>query len=108
VEALRAFLQQYPQGPEADRAHQKLAELTGYRVQLVAMHNMQSAERKREQLQSRFGNVLSEITVLGPDAKQTTYRVSSGIMSESDAGKACTTLKHDKQQCKVVKADPAA
>jgi sporulation related protein len=104
--ALKAFLQKYPQGPEADQARQKLAMLkSDYRDRLGAFHDERAAERKREQLQSRFGAVLKEVDVVSPDASNKRYRVMSGLMDRRDAESACTSLRRNHQSCEVVKAD---
>jgi len=105
--ALQAFLQKYPQGPEADQARQKLAAIqsSDYRAELGSFHNEKAAQRKRAELQSRFGKVLVEIDVVSPDSANKRFRVMSGLMDRQDASSACTSLKRDHQPCELVKAD---
>lgn len=104
--ALQAFLQKYPQGPEADQAWQKLMALNSdYRAELGAFHDQRAAEHKRADLQSRFGKVLKEIEVLSPNSLNKPYRVMSGLMDRHDADSACASLRQDHQTCEVVKAD---
>lgn len=106
VAALQAFIQKYPQGSEADQARQKLAALqSGYRAELGSFHNERAAQRKRSQLQSKFGKTLAEIDVVAPDSANKEFRVMSGLMDRQDANSACTSLKRDHQPCEVVKAD---
>ncbi len=106
--ALQAFLQKYPQGNEADQARQKLAAIqSGYRAELGTFHNERAAQRKRSELQSRFGKVLNEIDVVAPDSSNKQFRVMSGLMDRQDANSACTSIKRDHQTCEVVKADQA-
>jgi hypothetical protein len=102
---LEAFLQKYPQGAEADQARQKLAMLkSDYRDRLGVFHDEQAAERRRKELQSRFGAVLKEIDVVSPDASNKRYRLMSGLMDRQDAETTCTSLNRNHQTCEVVKA----
>ncbi len=104
--ALDAFLQKYPQGPESDQARQRLAMLkSDYRDRLGAFHDERAAERRREELQTRFGAVLKEVDVLSPDSSNKRYRVMSGLMDRHDAESACVSLKRSHESCEVVKAD---
>jgi hypothetical protein len=104
--ALQAFLQKYPQGPEADQARQKLTAIqSDYRAELGSFHNERAAQRKRSELQSRFSKTLVEIDVVAPDSLNKQFRVMSGLMDRQDANSACTSLKRDHQPCEVVKAD---
>ncbi len=103
---LQAFLQKYPQGPEADQARQKLMALNSdYRAELGIFHNEDAAKRKRSELQSRFSSVLKEVDVLSPDPSNKRYRVMSGLMDRHDAQSVCASLKRNHQTCEVVKAD---
>ena len=99
---LEAFLQKYPQGTESNEARQKLASMA-YRVQLAESHSKASAERKRAELQARFGSVVPEVVVVAPTASDTRYQVSSGPMSQVDADSVCATLEHKHQHCTAVK-----
>ena len=102
--SLQAFLQKYPQGAEADQARQKLAAID-YRAELGHFRNERIAQRKRTELQSRFGKLLPEIDVVAPNSTSKEYRVMSGLMDRQDADSTCTSLKQDHQPCEVVKAD---
>jgi SPOR domain len=99
--SLQAFLQKYPQGPESNEARARLNEFS-YRVQLADLRSRAAAERKRAELQARFGKVLHEIVVVAPTAPDTTYRVTSGPMSEASASSTCATLERAHQSCKLV------
>ena len=104
--ALEGFLQKYPQGAEADQARQKLAMLkSDYRDRLGTFHDERAAERRRKELQSRYGAVLKESMLLSPDSSNKRYRVMSGLMDRHDAESACASLKRNHQSCEVVKAD---
>jgi hypothetical protein len=98
--ALQAFLQKYPQGPESNEARAKLKDLS-YRVQLADSRSQAAAERKRAQLQAKFGTVLHEIVVVAPTPPDTMYRVTSGPMSQAAASSTCATLERAHQSCTV-------
>jgi hypothetical protein len=99
--SLQAFLQKYPQGAESNEARAKLKDFD-YRVQLADLRSQAAAERKRAQLQAKFGNVLHEIVVVAPKPPDTLYRVTSGLMSHDTANSACATLERAHQSCKLV------
>jgi sporulation related protein len=99
--ALQAFLQKYPQGLEANQARSKLKDLN-YRVELANARSKASAERKRAQLQVRFGKVLHDIVVLAPSGSGTLFRVTSGPMSQATASSACASLERAHQRCKLI------
>jgi hypothetical protein len=99
--ALQAFLLKYPQGFEANQARAKLKDLD-YRVELANARSKASAERKRTQLQARFGTVLHEIVVLAPDGSAALFRVTSGPMSQASANSACAALERAHQSCKLI------
>jgi SPOR domain len=101
VAALQAFLQKYPQGLEAEQAREKLKDLN-YRVELADARSQASAERKRAQLQAKFGKVLPDIVVLAPGASGTVFRVTSGPMSHATANSACAALERAHQSCKLI------
>ena len=103
---MQAFLQKYPQGPDADQAQQKLAALnTGYRAELGSFHDEHAAKHRRSELQSRFSSVLKEVDVVSPDSSNKRYRVMSGLMDRHDADSTCASLKRDHQTCEVVSAN---
>ena len=99
--SLQAFLQKYPQGPESNEARAKLKDLS-FRVQLADSRSQAAAERKRAQLQAKFGTVLHEVVVVAPTPPDTTYRVTSGPMSEATASSTCARLERAHQSCKLV------
>jgi hypothetical protein len=101
-EALQAFLQKYPQGPEADQAKAKLAQLTGYRVQLATFSSEKQAEKTRDRLQGKYGDVLGSVDIVpGATAKQHVLRSAS--MGQGEANNACARLKKDHLTCEVIK-----
>jgi hypothetical protein len=101
VASLQEFLRKYPQGPESNQARAKLNDLS-YRVQLADSRSKAEAERKRAQLQARFGKVLPEIVVVAPTAPDALYHVTSGPMSQATASSACAALERAHQSCKLV------
>ena len=101
VAALQAFLQKYPQGLEANQARAKLKDLN-YWVELADTRSKASAERKRAQLQARFGKVLHDLVVLAPAGSGTLFRVTSGPMSQATANSACAALERAHQSCKLI------
>jgi hypothetical protein len=101
---LRAFLQKYPQGPESNDARQKLSALA-YRVQLANTRSKTSAERKRVQLQARFGTVLHDVVVVAPTVAGSDYRVTSEPMSQTDAKSACIALEREHQSCRLIQIE---
>ncbi len=102
--SLQAFLLKYPQGLESNEARSKLKQLD-YRLQLADAHNKDEAERKRRQLESKFGKVLNDIVVVPPNAPGTLYRVTSGPMDQAAANSACAKLQRAHQSCKLVQGD---
>ena len=88
-------------GMKADQARQQLADMTGYRVQLASAKTQLEAEHQRVRLQSKFGNVVHEMTVT-PATTGSRYAVVSSPMSQSDANSACAKLRHAHSQCEVV------
>jgi hypothetical protein len=101
-EALRGFLQKYPQGPQASQAKAKLAQISGYRVRLASFKSETRAERTRERLQGKYGDVLGSVSVV-PGASWDVHVVRSAEMGEGEANNACAKLKKDHLTCEVVK-----
>jgi hypothetical protein len=101
-EALEAFLEKYPQGPEADQAKAKLGQLTGYRVQLAAYRSEKQAEKTRDRMQDKYGDVLGSVVIV-PGATANVHVVRSAPMGESEANYACAKLKKAHQSCEVIK-----
>jgi hypothetical protein len=101
ADSLRAFLQKYPQGQESNEARQKLAALD-YRVQLAVAGTRSAAERRRAQIQARFGDVVHGLVVVAPLSPHAIYRVTSAPMSQADANSACAVLARSHQSCKPV------
>jgi outer membrane protein assembly factor BamD (BamD/ComL family) len=105
--ALQAFLQKYPEGAEADEAHAQLDKLNNqYRVQLAAFRSRKAAERDSARLQTRFRKVIHVVVVLAPTPPDKLNRVTSDLMSQSDAASLCAKLKKAHQTCRVVKLGP--
>jgi len=102
--ALQAFLQKYPQGLEANQARANLKDMN-YRIELANARSQASAERKRAQLQARFGNMLPDIVVLAPAGSGTLFRVTSGPMTQATANSACAALERAHQSCKLIEGD---
>ncbi len=104
VAALQDFLKKYPTGPEADEAKAKLNAMTGYRVQLAAAKTEKQAQRERDQLHAKYGNLLHDVVVV-PANSGKSYGVTSGPMSQSEADSACAELKKAHHSCEVVKSE---
>jgi hypothetical protein len=101
-ESLQAFLQKYPQGPEADKAKARLAQLTGFRVQLATFHSEQQAEKTRDKLQGKYGDVLGSVVIVtGAGANQ--HVLQSAAMGQGEANNACAKLKKDHLTCEVIR-----
>jgi hypothetical protein len=103
-DSLQAFLQKYPQGPESNEARQRLAALD-YRVQLAVARTRFVAERRRAQIQERFGKLVHGLVVMAPASPRADYRVTSAPMNEADANAACVSLARSHQSCKVVRSE---
>lgn len=102
TEALQEFLEKYPQGPLANQARARLAKLTGYRVELAAVHSEQQAEQTRDRLQGKYGDILGTVVVVsGADASQ--HLVLSADMGPDEARSACAKLKEANQACEVIR-----
>jgi len=101
-EALEGFLQKYPQGPQADQARAKLAQLSGYRVQLATFRSEKQAEKTRERLQGKYGDVLGSVDIV-PGATANLHVLRSASMGQGEANNACAKLKRDHLTCEVIK-----
>lgn len=102
--AIEAFLQKYPQGPEADQAHAKLDVLKSEqcRVQVAAFRARKDAERARARLQAKYGKVLHDVVVAPASAADKLTTVCSAPMTQKNPESACGTLKKEHQHCEVV------
>jgi hypothetical protein len=104
AQAFQDFLAKYPSGLEADQAHNKLNTLFSFRAELATAHNPKLADRKRDEIEKRFGKQITQIVVLEPDATTHDYRIASGQMSEQDANTACDNVKQAGGTCTVIHA----
>jgi sporulation related protein len=100
-ESLEAFLQKYPQGPQADKAKAHLAQLTGFRVQLATFHSEQQAEKTRERLQGKYGDVLGSVVIVTDAANL--HVLQSASMGQGEANTACAKLRRDHLPCEVIR-----
>ncbi|HEY6927354.1 MAG TPA: SPOR domain-containing protein [Steroidobacteraceae bacterium] len=101
-ESLQAFLQKYPEGPEADKAKGRLAQLTGFRVQLATFHSEQQAEKTRDKLQGKYGDVLGSVVIV-TGASANLHVLQSAAMGQGEANTACAKLKKDHLTCEVIR-----
>lgn len=101
-ESFEAFLQKYPQGPEADKAKARLAQLTGFRVQLATFRSERQAQKTRDKLQGKYGDVLGSVEIVtGAGANQ--HVLQSAAMGQGEANNACAKLKRDHLTCEVIR-----
>lgn len=105
--ALQDFLQKYPQVRQSAEARQMLDRLA-YRVQLAEAHSREAAERERDRLQARFGDVVRQVVVVPPSATGTRYTLTSVPMTQADARSACRALEHAHQSCKLIPVSAAS
>jgi sporulation related protein len=101
-DVLAAFLEKYPQGPEADQAKARLAQLTGYRVQLASFRSEKQAQTTRDRLQGKYGDVLGSVDII-PGATAEVHVLRSASMGQGEANTACAKLKRDHLTCEVIK-----
>jgi hypothetical protein len=101
-EALAAFLDTYPQGPQADQARAKLVQMTGYRVQFAAYRSESQAQKTRDRLQGKYGDLLGSVVVV-PESRSNAHVVRSAPMGEVEANNACAKLKKVHQSCEVIR-----
>ena len=104
VDSLQDFLKKYPDGAEAGQARAKLAEMSGYKVHLASAATEKQAQKARDHLRSKYGNILHDV-VVAPTHAGKGYGVDSTPMSQSQADTACAELKKDHQSCEVIKSD---
>jgi len=104
-EALQAFLEKYPSGPESDEARAQLQKLNSqYRVQLAGSYrSAKAAERASTRLKARFGDLLHDVVVVPPSPPSKMSRLQSAPMSEDEANSACAKLKKKHEHCEVIK-----
>jgi SPOR domain len=101
-DVLEAFLQKYPQGPQADQAKARLAQLSGYRVQLASFHSEKQAQKTRDRLQGKYGDVLGSVDIV-PGTTADMHVLRSASMGQGEANNACAKLKRDHLPCEVIK-----
>jgi hypothetical protein len=101
-DALEAFLQKYPKGPHAAQARARLAQLSGYRVQLASFRSEKQAQKTRDQLQGKYGDVLGSVDIV-PGATANMHVLLSTSMGQGEANNACAKLKRDHLPCEVIK-----
>lgn len=101
-ESLQSFLQKYPESPEADKAKARLAQLTGFRVQLATFHSERQAEKTRDKLQGKYGDVLGSVVIV-TGAGANLHVLRSAAMGQGEANNACAKLKKDHLTCEVVR-----
>jgi len=101
-EALRSFLQKYPQGSEADKAKARLAQMTGFKVRLATFRSERQAQKIRDRLQGKYGDVLGSVSIVD-DANANRHVLQSASMGQGEANSACAKLKKDHLECEVIK-----
>jgi len=101
-EVLQAFIEKYPQSAEADQARAKLAQITGFRVQLASYRSEELAEKTRDQLQGKYGDLLGSVVVV-PESGSNAHVVRSAPMGEVEANNTCVKLRKAHLSCEVVR-----
>jgi outer membrane protein assembly factor BamD (BamD/ComL family) len=104
VASIQDFLTKYPSGAEADQARAKLSTLTGYEIELASAKTQKLAEKERDHLRSKYGNILHDVVVF-PANSGKSYRLKSAPMSQTEADSACSELKKAHQSCEVIKRE---
>jgi hypothetical protein len=107
AESLQEFLLKYPQGAESNEARRKLAELD-YRVQVAVAPSQTAADRRRGQIQARFGKWVHGLVVVAPESGHGTYQVTSAPMSGAEAKSTCELLVRSHQRCKPIQSEGPA
>ncbi len=64
VASLQDFLTKYPTSAEADQARAKLSALSGCKVELASAKTQKRAEKEREHLRTKYGNILHDVVVV--------------------------------------------
>jgi hypothetical protein len=95
---IRAFLQKYSSGPEADEAKAKLKALTAFHARFATEPSESRARKKLMELQRRLGQQVSDLQVV-PASDQKSYYVDSGGMTEEAANALCQSLKKTASHC---------
>jgi len=104
VAALQDFLRRHPVGSEADWARLKLTQLSGYKVQIGPSGTEKRAQRQRDRLHAKHGDILPDVRVV-PVGSGKGYGVESAPMSRAQADSVCTELKTAHENCEVVRSD---
>ena len=99
---LRAFLEKYSTGSEADQARSALQKLESYRVRLATEASHDRAEKKLAQLKSKLKDQVPDLQVQTSSDEKPSFAVESGGMSGEDAKTLCNTLEKHHQSCQVV------
>jgi hypothetical protein len=107
VASLQDFLKKYPNGATAAQARAKLAEMSGYKVRLTSATTRKQAERVRDRLRRKYGNIVHDL-VVAPASSGKGYGVDSSPMSQSQADSTCAQLKKSHQGCEVIKSEAAS
>lgn len=104
TEALESFLEKYPRGREAKQAKAELALISGYRVQLASFRSEKQAEKTRDLLQGKYGDVLGSVVIVPVSGTTANVHVvRSAPMGQDEANNACAKLKKDHQICEVIR-----
>lgn len=101
-EALQVFLEKYPEGPEANKAKARLAQLTGFKVQLATFHSERQAEKTRDRLEGKYGDVLGSVIIV-TDSGANLHVLQSTSMGQGEANNACAKLRKDHLPCEVIR-----
>jgi hypothetical protein len=72
------------------------------RRQLASAKTQRLAEKQRNLLRSKYGDILHDVVVV-PANSGKSYRVESAPMSQTEADSACSELNKAHQSCEVIK-----
>lgn len=102
--AYQQLVQKYPVGQDADQARAALVRLNGYEVQLGSFRSRSRAEKERDRLAKKFGQMLGDLTLVQEPGSGKPVKLHSKPMSEVAAERICAKLQKSHQPCELLEA----